>query len=80
MPHWIEITYATSMFVVEALAADAIVEMMKHGARHVSFWIAVKREAILVKDEVIELAEEEIEIIGHAIERPQLVQVDINDE
>lgn len=77
MPHWIDITYATSMFVMEALAADAIVEMMKHSAHHIGFWIAIKRDVILVRDEVIELAEEEIEVIGHLVEhdRPEPVKV-----
>lgn len=60
-PHTVLFTGA--MFAMGALAADAIVEMLKHGAEHFNVWMSIRREVVVITDDCIELAEEEIEFV-----------------
>ena len=71
MPHMLEFTCTGLMFAMEALAADAIVEMIKHGSQGLLAWMEIRREMVPIgNDEFVELSSSEIHIVDDGTGEP----------
>lgn len=74
MPHMLEFTCTGLMFAMEALAADAIVEMIKHGSKNLFVWMEIRRETVAIDDEVYELSASEIHIVDDGTGEPGFIE------